>query len=207
MQLIKNTNDFERGLESWLTQPVASRTWLAFKSHFNDAQQQLRRIRGPTMRNTAFANTANSIINSVREELNGEREKVFQRIDEKYSSIPNELTATSDESSTSDEASKMSDITERANSTTQDKIHFEILKLLKEIQTDMKISTACYDDDDGNSRKKKRTRKRTDTRFYYWSCGAWNHKSKDCKRKKDGHKDEATFENKLGGSTYYCTGK
>ena len=38
VQLIKNTNDFERGLESWLTQPVASRTWLAFKTHFNDAQ-------------------------------------------------------------------------------------------------------------------------------------------------------------------------
>ena len=35
-------------------------------------------------------------------------------------------------------------------------------------------------------------------------CGAGNHQSKKCKKKKRGHKDDATFSNKLGGSTVYC---
>lgn len=31
VQLIKNTNNFERGLETWLSQPIATRTWINFK--------------------------------------------------------------------------------------------------------------------------------------------------------------------------------
>ena len=206
VQLIKNMNDYERGLETWLSQPAAARTWLAFKTHFTEAQEQLRRIRGPTMRNAAFTNTANSIITSVREELNGEREKVFQRIDATEASIINALTASSGSESTEEDT--VSTLTEKANVTTQDKVQLEILKLLKEIRSDIVANKPTADNNnEKNPRWKKRPYKRTDTRFYCWSCGAWNHKSKDCKRKKEGHRDEATFENKLGGSTYYCSGK
>ena len=52
--LIKNANDFERGLETWVNQPVVTRTWLNFKAHFVNAQTQLRRLRGPNMKNTFF---------------------------------------------------------------------------------------------------------------------------------------------------------
>ena len=41
VQLIKNTNDFERGLETWVNIPVLARTWLNFKAHFTNAQTQL----------------------------------------------------------------------------------------------------------------------------------------------------------------------
>ena len=160
------------------------------------------------MRNTAFVNTANAIINSVREELTEERDKVFKRIDETKTSILNALTSTSaSDTSTSDDSTSVSSLTEKANSTitTNDKIQIEILKLLKEIQTDMKTCKPTGNDD--NKKGKKRPKRRTDTRFYCWSCGAWNHKSKDCRRKKEGHRDDATFEDKKGGSTYYCPRK
>ena len=156
------------------------------------------------MRNATFTNTANSIINSLRSELDDERNKVFQRIDDTEASILNALTATSGSESEASAADTASTLTEHANSTTQDKVNIEILKLLKEIHMDMKNSKPTTDP---NEPKRKRTRRRTDTRFYCWSCGAWNHKSKDCKRKKDGYKDDATFDNKMGSSTYYCAGK
>ena len=45
----------------------------------------------------------------------------------------------------------------------------------------------------------------TNTTHYCWSHGACAHTSAQCKSKKAGHKDNATFLNKLGGSTAYCT--
>ena len=48
-------------------------------------------------------------------------------------------------------------------------------------------------------------RQRTNTTHYCWSHGACAHTSAQCKSKKAGHKDDATFLNKLGGSTAYST--
>ena len=39
--VIKNMNYYKRGLETWLSQPVAARTWLDFKAHFTTAQDKL----------------------------------------------------------------------------------------------------------------------------------------------------------------------
>ena len=52
--------------------------------------------------------------------------------------------------------------------------------------------------------KKKRLRQQYNTSCYCWLCGAGNHSSKDCKMKKDGHKNEATFQHMMGGSSDYC---
>ena len=40
--------------------------------------------------------------------------------------------------------------------------------------------------------------------MYCWSHGGCGHLGGCCRDKKDGHKDEATFENKMGGSTANC---
>ena len=37
--------------------------------------------------------------------------------------------------------------------------------------------------------------------LYCWHHGACNHRSKDCRNKGEGHQDDATFENRMGGST------
>ena len=39
---------------------------------------------------------------------------------------------------------------------------------------------------------------------YCWTHGACAHSSRECSNKKAGHKNEATFSNKLGGSTRFC---
>ena len=47
------------------------------------------------------------------------------------------------------------------------------------------------------------------SKYYCWTCGRNNnHDSKNhTGPKKDGHKDEATFENRMGGSTYNISKK
>ena len=84
---------------------------------------------------------------------------------------------------------------------TSDAVQLEMLKILKEIKDDLKRKP---DGDNNGGGNRKATKRRQDTSKYCWSCGAWNHLSKDCKRKKDGHQDDATFKNKKGGNTYCC---
>ena len=40
--------------------------------------------------------------------------------------------------------------------------------------------------------------------LYCWSHGACAHESKDCNKPRPGHKKEATFSNKMGGSVRFC---
>ena len=76
------------------------------------------------MKNIAFANTTNaitaSVIESVRDELNDDQTRMFQRLDETESSILNALITTSCTSNTSvvtDDESTLSIITEKVNAT------------------------------------------------------------------------------------------
>ena len=39
---------------------------------------------------------------------------------------------------------------------------------------------------------------------YCWSCGCCPHWSKNCPTKKKGHQNEATFQNRMGGSNVNC---
>ena len=39
---------------------------------------------------------------------------------------------------------------------------------------------------------------------YCWSCGCCSHWGKNCPKKNRGHKDDATFKNRMGGSNKNC---
>ena len=66
------------------------------------------------------------------------------------------------------------------------------------------ILTIFYngDGDTNNDLRKRKKSRRYDTSKYCWKYGAWNHHSKDCKFKAEGHEDNT--KNMLGGSTEYC---
>ena len=89
------------------------------------------------------------------------------------------------------------------NATLQDTVSLEVLKLLKEIKGALSVQN-----NSGNTNRKGKNQKRhrPDVSKYCWTHGAWNHLGKDCRWKKDGHKDDATFQNKLGGSSDCCSG-
>lgn len=159
------------------------------------------------MKNTNFTHTANAItanvINKVSEELTAEPEKVFSRITESENSIINAISTVTPTNSSDDISAMSSDKNEKANITMADKVQLEILKLLKDIKSDMLKCTPATEDD-GTKNPGGQKRRRRDIQFYYWTHGGGNHKSKDCHNKKDGHQDDATFQNKMGGSTLYC---
>ena len=192
-----------------MARPRIDKTWVNFKTHFEAAHKRLRGLRGPTMRNSSFQQTVNSITQEVLREIKSDRDEVFDRLTRTESNIIAALSisgSSSSDSSPTATSSLSSSIKQIVNVASNEAIQVEILKLLKQIQGEMKPKREpCNQKNNTNNRSKKQKFKRRSTNIskYCWSCGAWNHPGSKCRSKK-GHKDEATFDNKMGGSILYC---
>ena len=182
--------------------PIANKTWDNFKTHFTAAQKQLRAIRGPTMQQAGYHH-ANMIANRME-----------QRNEELLSVIQTALSATTKDPSSQDETalSTLTPVTQQANATTTDQVQLEILKLLQQMQQEMKPSTTAPAPAPNNRRRRvgrktpdTASRPRNNTSKYCWTHGGCGHDGSACEDKAPGHKSEATFENRMDGSNAYCT--
>ena len=68
LTLIRATRDFEYALALWEDKPQDQKTWVNLKTHFHDAQLQLKKIRGPTMQQAGFHH-ANAIAGEIGNQL------------------------------------------------------------------------------------------------------------------------------------------
>ena len=79
LNLVKQFNNFEKGLVSWFERPIGEHTLINFKAYFEMEYQALRRFRGTTMRNTAYyqqVNTLYTVVQTIKEE----REKILTEV-------------------------------------------------------------------------------------------------------------------------------
>ena len=222
LTLIKNTNDFETGITDWIKK-TTTKDWDAFKIHFEIEQENLRTIRGPTMRSSVLTRQANAM-QAEREQYVNVISAAEHRIMTALDSHPPALTSETESSSVTSVSPVLT--TPAANITTTDTIMLEVLKLLKDIKEDKKqprnrtannSRKKTYDNKENDAPPKstymaltrQQKRKRADEEFeahsiYCHTHGACTHTSKACKWPKSGHKKEATFKNMMGGSTAYC---
>ena len=83
----------------------------------------------------------------------------------------------------------------------------EMLRLIQDMQHQMiqlKASNGGNATPDNQNPHRSHFRHCRNLSSYCWTHGACSHQSKDCRNKRQGHKDEASVANKLGGSTSYC---
>ena len=191
VNIIQKTGDLETALMQWFEKDTADQTWSNFKTHFSNAHRSLRKVRGKEIKNTPF-HQANSIA---------------QRVDNNLSDLRNELrdtmtmlTSVSDSSTPfhSSASVPMSSISHTANSVT----NAEILKLVMQLQ--QQILDMGKEKQAVETKKPKSNFIRNQVHKYCWTHGACGHESRQCKNKKEGHRDEATFSNRLGGSDQFC---
>ena len=78
-KLIKNFNDFEKGLTSWSEKSLIEHTLPNFKAHSEREYQALKRFRGKTVRNTEYFQQANAITN-VLEAIKQKRAEMIQEV-------------------------------------------------------------------------------------------------------------------------------
>ena len=77
----------------------------------------------------------------------------------------------------------------------------DVLRLIEQLQQQLMTLQNAASLPYGGGRQ---TSSRRTTSKYCWTHGACAHSSKDCRNRKDGHRDDATFANKLGGCTVFC---
>ena len=230
IKLIKNFNDFEKGLTSWFERPLAQHTIPNFKTHFEREYVALKRVRGTTMRNTAYFQQANAIT-TVLESMKQERLEMIQEVKNSETKIMRAMQMTQDHfvqiSEQGDNVEIKEEPMQKANSVSTDMVQLEILKLLKEMKEENKKTwkknknsnqnnnnnNANTNNNKNNNRNQnqnqnanenQRKKQRRDVSKYCSSCGAGNHIGKNCFKKGPNHKDDATFKNMKGGCTDFC---
>ena len=106
----------------------------------------------------------------------------------------------------------------KANATSHSSNDVHMLKLINKLQDKIEKMNAKLDSQtntpprkNGNNGKGNRKHKTPDdaskrnNKFkYFWTHGACGHDSPDCKVKAPRHKDDATHDNKQGGSLAFC---
>ena len=198
--LIVQTGEYNDQARAWQNQNEDEKTWSNFKTTFTKAYQQHCEFKKsqtePTLDDVGFTNQANL----MEQQLNSndydpqayfvEGAKILADHEAKESTSP--TTATTNE----------------ANAVTPSLAEFEQLMkttfstLLKE-SNKTKQPRGPGRDNNNNSNNKNRNANGKNS-MYCWTHGACNHLGTDCKSPATGHKKEATFDNRMEGSTKRC---
>ena len=208
IQLLRNMCDFETGLINWFARPTAKHTWTNFKDHFDDAYKALEKVRGKTMRNTIFQAQANSVTSAVLDQIKEDNERVRTEIRASEQKMFSMLETVIDSETESNKHQRpKEEVMFNTAASLQDYFDKRFNELEKKL-TKKKARQVTDDESEGEPVKKKKKATtggfRWNTQHYCWSCGAGNHPSKKCKKRKPGHKEAATFKNMMGGCTDYC---
>ena len=197
IHLIKNTRDFETALGEWNRKPAEDKTWGIFKDHFQDAQQTLKDIRGPTMQQSGFHH-ANHLATAIREEM---RDSQLQML-----ALAQNLQLENEEN----DEDIIPNHDQVANSASID-IQQQTAAILQSLQQELQLLKDKIQQTGLPTNKKlakktpdNPTFKRDNTSKYCWTHGACNHNSNECSRRAPGHKTDATKTTKLGGSKAFC---
>ena len=211
LTVIRNTRDFEQALLSWEALPLNQKRWENLKEHFQREQKKLKAIRGPTMQQAGYHHV-NMLAQSLKEDINNKHDDMLTLLQ----------TVITQPTTTHEVSSEISAPSHNvANATTNDAVQLQIVQLLQQLQQDMKTCINTNNNptvpnnpgnNNNNNTRPRRNRKTPDnhnygrrvTTQYCWTHGGCNHVSKDCRTKAAGHCDDATFENRMGGSNAYC---
>ena len=121
LTLIRATRDFEYALTQWEDKPQDQKTWATFKSHFHEAQLQLKKIRGPTMQQAGFHHA-----NALTQEIGQQLQAQLEARDSKMYAVLQQLPGLTETSSSSDDSQE--EVYEIVNSLTTNNVQLEILK-------------------------------------------------------------------------------
>ena len=187
--IINKTGKYQPYIREWSRLPIDQCTWANFKTQFRRAHQELKEAGDLTVRETQFhtANIVQEVIDGVQSVLNTPEPS---SVDNNQVAIDHMANVAAQNQVLPQLMTQMAQLMQQMNSIQQ--------------QINTQASTTSTITQSSTSSTSRQNRPRTNTSHYCWSHGACAHTSAQCRSKKPGHKDTATFYNKLGGSTAYC---
>ena len=96
VKLVKNMGDMEQAQGKWLKKDRGEKTWKNFNKHFQMEWNDLRCIRGPTMKETIFQERLNFINKKMHITLQKKRLVMVQEIANTYDNMLQTLVVVSD---------------------------------------------------------------------------------------------------------------
>ena len=201
LNVLQSTGDFEDTIIAWNARLFPTRTWAAFKPIFDARRNALSKARGKTMQGAGLQQ-ANFLAQALQDNMHCMESTILERL--------NALKAPGQENPAEENIPPQ----EQAGNASTD-VTTEILQALKNLTANYKklenkfasISDTprggLRDITNTNDRRERRPRTIV-TNKYCWTHGGCGHKSGDCKNSGTGHKRDATFASKKGGSTEYC---
>ena len=214
-RIINRTGMFQRWILDWNSRPQAQRTWSNFKKHFRKAHQELKETTNMQIQDTTYhANAIKEMIQDLRTEIQQVNNTSQNPID--HPPPPASISDNSAESSISTLQSEVATLKDYINSM-QQSFHipappppylqpqmpwnpqfclpvnpyqaYAHQASAYPIQHD--LARQNYDQANNNKRRKM---------YYCWTHGACFHPGHKCRNKAQGHQDNATFQNRMGGS-------
>ena len=177
--LIYKTGEYNEACKDWRKKPENEKTWENFKQDFTVAHRDL--IAQRSVQPNPF-HQANAVIEQFQERT----EAILEHV----------TNSTVDTSTISTLTTQNQTLTEQlANATTD-------LLSMKEM-----VQCLCKEVSDLKNTKKGRPNRNKNNKSYCWTHGRTRnngHTSAKCRNKAEGHKDEATLDNRMGGSDRFC---
>ena len=189
---------YKSALAKWDEKEWADQTWANFKTHFRTAHKTLRRTGALTLNDTM---NKDQVMNLVSDQVL----QVLQDLAPPDAPSPSPppaddppllipaSTVTTDESDPSVN-SAVSDVTMQSMQKQLDLMQTMLMQCMQ--------STSSSQNHNNSSRRNRTNPSSSNPNQckYCWTHGWCNHFGKDCRSKADGHKDEATKNNRMGGS-------
>ena len=180
--LVFQTGLYKDTCKDWRRLQDANKTWDQFKQIFHEAYRDLQSLE-TTAQNAKYHQANNA------EAYNQESEETMNALAMLAQATEADRTTVANLTQTNTSLLKQ---LEQANSTVE-----TLSKTITELQKQMAALTSH-----------NTTKMRTDTKEQYcWSHGRTRtdkHTSANCLRKKEGHQDNATLHNRMGGSSRWC---
>ena len=191
-------------VNEWNRKPNIQKTWIAFKEHFRQARKELKETSGSTIGSSQLNETANL----VQQVVDGVQQVLLPTdtgpdpTAEILQHVVNSASAT-----TSTQQQLLQQIANLQQTVTQMQFQLNTPGQIPFYDASGRGGagrSGGYGRGRGNGRGGGPLRYPRRYNLYCWLHGGCGHLGGRCRDKKDGHRDEATFENKMGGSTLNC---
>jgi hypothetical protein len=189
--IILNAVIFADDLHEWREKPTTDQTWKNFRTHFINAQTKYKKNRP--------AETSSSLGYAPPPSDTVPQANVLQAEDDLAAA--NEYIA---QLEAIQQANALSPAPSAPTGAAPDPMQ-ELIAKIAALQLEIQACKAVNDVSPPSvSNKKKKVRKEKSERKYCWTHGACAHNGSECNHPKEGHKKDATFSNRMEGSTKDC---
>ena len=194
---------FKSALNKWDEKETADKTWPNFKIHLRSAHKALRRTGALTIEETLSRDQVMNIVT----------DGVVQAFNQMQPpSAHEEVALARDSPEPTEDPPSLTSIdatSQSANATTVSDLTVQTLQRQMEMLQSMMTQLQCMpaNNSNGNFRRGRRSRqpqhgptRNPNQCKYCWTHGLCSHFGRDCRSKAEDHQDEATKDNRMGGS-------